>query len=178
MGERDLKSLQVLMVSARPHVAQVLRQVLTIAGVGDIALAADGRSAIAMLREKVFDAVFCDEASARDTGEDFGRAARRSDGLLDPMLPVFLVYGGPRRRDVEIARDQGYTDVLTRPISAATIMRKLRVAIARPRPFIVAPEFFGPDRRAEARGSFRGNERRKRQPRKMKVAPVVRTVEI
>ena len=167
----DLKSLHVLLVCAKPHVAQVMRQVLGIAGILDVELAADAPAAIERLRHECFDAVFCDEAVGES---DFGRAARRSEGLLDPMLPIFLVYGGPRRRDVETARDLGYTDVLTRPVSATTIMRKLRLAVERPRPFIVAPEFFGPDRRAETRGHVRRNDRRKRQPKKIKIAPAAR----
>jgi two-component system, chemotaxis family, chemotaxis protein CheY len=170
MSDRDLKSLQILIVTAQPHVAQLLRQVLNVAGVTDIRTVADGRAAIDLLRTRYFDAVFCDDASSRDTGEDFGRAARKSTGLLDPMVPVFLVCSRPRRRDVESARDLGYTNVMTRPLSAATILRKLRLALERPRPFIVAPEFFGPDRRAQARAGFRGTERRKRQPRKVKIA--------
>jgi len=166
---RDFKSLKVLIVSAKPHVAQILRQVLGIAGVGEIVTAADGSAAIEFLSNQIFDAVFCDDASA----SDFGAASRKSEGVLDPMLPVFLVCAGPRRRDVETARDQGYTDVLTRPVSAATIMRKLTLAVERPRPFIVAPDFYGPDRRAESRGQFRGNERRKRIPRKVKIPAAV-----
>jgi CheY-like chemotaxis protein len=176
MKARDFKSLKVLIVSAKPHVVQILRQVLGIAGVVEIVAVTDGRSAIGLLTHQFFDAVFCDEAVSRDTGQDFGTAARRSEGLVDSMVPVFLVCAGPRRRDIETARDQGYTNVLARPISAATVARKLRLALERPRPFIVAPAFFGPDRRSEARGQFRGEDRRKRAPRKVKIAAAVETV--
>jgi hypothetical protein len=111
--------------------------------------------------------VLCDEALAAG---DFGHAARRTPDLIDPMLPIFLVCAGPRRRDVEMARDVGNTDVLTRPVSAKTIMRELHLAVAEPRPFIAASDFFGPDRCTGARSHFRGSDRRKRQPRKVKVA--------
>ncbi len=175
MNAREFKSRKVLLVTAKPHVAQILRQVLGIAGVGEIVAVADGAAAIGLLRNQLFDAVFCDDAAARDTGEDFGTAARRSEGVIDSMVPVFLVCAGPRRRDVEAARDRGYNDVLTRPLSAATVTRKLRLAVERPRPFIVAPEFFGPDRRSGARDAFRGEDRRKRTPRKVKVAAASET---
>ncbi|HEY1630679.1 MAG TPA: response regulator [Rhizomicrobium sp.] len=170
MKNHDFKSLSVLIVSAKPHVVQILRQVMGIAGVGGVAAVADGNAALELLANQIFDAVFCDDASANDTGVDFGAASRKSEGMLDPMLPVFLLCAGPRRRDIETARDQGYTDVLTRPVSAATIMRKLKLAVERPRPFIVAPDFYGPDRRAESRGQFRGPDRRKRTPRKVRIA--------
>ncbi|MGH6872483.1 MAG: response regulator [Rhizomicrobium sp.] len=166
----DYRSLSVLVITAKPHVAQVMRQVLGICGITRIAIAPDGRAAIDLLRIQVFDAAFCDDASSRDTGGHFAQAARGAEGVLDTMLPVFLVCAGPRRRDVEVARDQGYTDVLTRPVSAATVLRKLTQALERPRPFIVAPEFFGPDRRSQARDKFKGSDRRTRQPRKIRIA--------
>ncbi len=129
MNERDPKTLRILLLTAKPHVAQVMRQVLGIAGISEIVSALDGAAAIELLRNRMFDAVYCDDTSSRDTGEDFAGAARRSEGVLHAMVPVFLVCSGPRRRDVEGARDRGYTDVLTRPISAATILRKLRAAV-------------------------------------------------
>jgi hypothetical protein len=65
------------------------------------------------------------------------------------------------RRDVEAARDLGFTDVLVRPITAGTIIRKLTLALARPREYVVAGDFSGPDRRGKRRQAFRGKERRK-----------------
>ena len=70
---------------------------------------------------------------------------------------------------MEKARDAGVTDVLTTPISPKTIITKLKAAVLTPRPFIVASEFFGPDRRAKARSAYYGSDRRQRTPRKAKV---------
>jgi hypothetical protein len=44
----------------------------------------------------------------------------------------------------------------------------LLAALLKPRPFIAAPDFFGPDRRARAR-AWRGRDRRKHTPRKSKI---------
>ena len=87
------------------------------------------------------------------------------------MLPIFLICSSPVRRQVESARDDGVTDVLVRPVSAATIIRKLRIATLAPRPFILADDFFGPDRRGRGRRPFAGLERRKRAPKKLSVSP-------
>ncbi len=161
--------LRMVIVGGKTHAVQVMRQVLGIIGVRQIQAVADAAAAIDLLCHQSFSAVFCDETVLGAGGLDFGRAARRAKGLLNPMVPIFLVCGGPRRRDVEAARDAGFTDVLTRPVSAATIMRKLDLALGRPRPFIVASDFFGPDRRGGPRAWFRGEDRRTRQPRKVKV---------
>jgi hypothetical protein len=68
-----------------------------------------------------------------------------------------------------MARDLGFTSVLTRPISAATVMRKLKLALDAPRPFIASTDFFGPDRRAPSRSGFGGPDRRTRKARQVKV---------
>jgi DNA-binding response OmpR family regulator len=99
----------------------------------------------------------------------FPVAARRSNGMLNPMIPIFALREGARRRDVEQARDVGVTDILTTPISPKTIMSKLQAALTAPRPFIVATEFFGPDRRAKARAPYYGADRRTRVAKKAKV---------
>ncbi|MEY4708414.1 MAG: hypothetical protein RJB58_2137 [Pseudomonadota bacterium] len=85
------------------------------------------------------------------------------------MIPIFAVQERARRRDVEKARDIGVTDVLTTPISPKTVMTKLQAALTAPRPFIVANEFFGPDRRAKARTPYYGLDRRTRVAKKAKL---------
>ncbi len=166
----DFETLRVLIVSGRPHTVQILRQVLTMLGIRRVRSAVLSQTAIELLCANSFAAVFCDEELTDGDADAFIVAARRSPGLVNPMVPIFLVCAGPKRHNIEAARDMGFTDVLARPLSAATVRRKLRTALIQPRPFIVAGEFFGPDRRAGAR-SWAGGERRTRQPRKIKIAP-------
>jgi len=86
------------------------------------------------------------------------------------MSPLFIIYTNARQRQVEQARDIGVTDVLTHPVSASTIARKLQAALVAPRPFIAAPSFFGPDRRARRGAAWSGDERRTRTAKKTRVA--------
>jgi CheY-like chemotaxis protein len=165
----EFEELQVLIASGRPHTVQLLRQVLTMLGIRRATAVAQSQSAIELLRGNSFAALFCDEQLTDAEAEAFVLAARRTPGLVNPMIPIFLVCTGPKRRTVEAARDLGFTDVLARPLSATTVRRKLRSALVQPRPFIVAGEFFGPDRRAGSK-AWKGGERRKRQPRKVRVA--------
>jgi CheY-like chemotaxis protein len=169
MEQAQIADLRVLIVGGTAHAVQTLRTVLGNAGIGQVTVARESRRALDLLRSESYSAVFCDEHAAQADHMSFALAARRSPGMLNPMVPIFVIYGGPRRSQVERARDIGATDVLTRPISVRTVLRKLHVALAHPRPFIVAPEFFGPDRRVQDRKTFRGKERRKRLPKKHKV---------
>ncbi|MGA9795818.1 MAG: hypothetical protein WBQ17_09815 [Rhizomicrobium sp.] len=168
--QTDFRYLRILLVSAKPHVVQVMRHVLAINGVLEIEVATSGPIALDLLRANRFNAVFCDDSCGELEGKSFAFAMRRDPDVLNAMTPLFLICGSPRRRDIELARDSGYTDVVCRPMSAGTVARKLRQATESPRPFIAASDFFGPDRRAAPKDSFRGEERRKRAARKVKIA--------
>ena len=171
MDRADIKNLRVLIVGGNTHTVTILRTAFGIIGLNKVIAIANSERAIQFLRDDNVDAVFCDEAAGEVNGVPFPLAARRAESVPNPMLPIFLVCGSPVRRQVESARDDGVSDVLVRPVSAATIIRKLRVAVLAPRPFILAGAFFGPDRRGGGRGPFAGRDRRKRTPKKLNVSP-------
>jgi two-component system, chemotaxis family, chemotaxis protein CheY len=162
MERADIKDLQVLIVGGKPHAVTILRTAFGIIGLTKVSAIAKSEHAIQHLR---------DEAAVAVDGVPFPLAARRAEGVPNPMLPIFLVCSSPVRRQIEGARDDGVTDVLVRPVSAATIIRKLRIAVLAPRPFILAGGFFGPDRRGGVRSPFFGRDRRTRRPRKLSVSP-------
>lgn len=169
MEKADFAGLRVLLLSEKNHAAQTLRAVLAIAGITRITGAETARRALELLSMESFDAVFCGESSETVEGLSFPLAVRRLPGILDPLIPVLVFHARARRRAVEAARDTGATDFLTCPISPRTVMTKLEAALRHPRPFIKAPEYFGPDRRARQRPAFIGQERRIRLPRKIRV---------
>lgn len=169
MDRLDFEQLRVLIVGGRPYAVGTLKTAFDLAGVRRVSAVADGDRALVVLRDRMVDAVFCDDGVEPVDGVPFPLAARRSEGLVNPLVPVFLVCGGAPRRAVERARDDGITDVLARPVSAATVMRKLSAACRTPRPFIVSSAFFGPDRRSAVRGPFAGTDRRQRQPSKVRL---------
>lgn len=168
MNRVDLSRHRVLVVGAKTHPVQLLRSVLAISGINKVVHVEDGEAALDLLGTETFQAVFCD-CVVTAAGVPFLAAARRSKSVRNPMIAIFLLKERASRRDVEIARDSGATDVLTVPISAKTLHSKLEGAANSPRPFIVAGEFFGPDRRAKLRPAYNGADRRKRVPRKAKV---------
>jgi CheY-like chemotaxis protein len=167
--QADLRNLRVLLVGGKASGAQVLRTAFGLIGITQIAVIADSARAIEALRVQSFCAIFCDATAEAWQGMTFPIAARRASGVINPMTPLFLICHNARQRQVEHARDTGVTDVLTQPVSAATIQRKLEVALAAPRPFIAAPSFFGPDRRTRRQSTWSGADRRTRAPKKTKV---------
>lgn len=174
METSDLKHLRILIAGGKPHAVATLRTVLGLIGIGKIDAAPSAARALQFLRDRRYDAGFCDESIEDGEGLPFALAARKSPGLVNPMLPLFLVCSAPMRRQVEGARDVGLTDILVLPLSASTVVRKLRQAIAAPRPFIAAGDFFGPDRRSASRSvPYYGSDRRKRIPKKVRLTAEV-----
>jgi two-component system, chemotaxis family, chemotaxis protein CheY len=169
MERSDFAQLRVMLLSGKTHGAQTLRSVLSLAGITNILFIDDPRKALDLLTMDNFDAVYADDNCEKVSDLTFAMAVRRRGGILNPMIPIFVFQEQARRSDVEEARDTGATDFLTCPISPRTVMTKLEAALVNPRPFIKAPDFFGPDRRAKARPAWSGDERRSRVARKVNV---------
>jgi CheY-like chemotaxis protein len=166
-GRVDIRKARVLLVCGRAHGVQVLRTTFGMLNLKAVSVMPTAASALDTLKVHPFTAVFCDGAIEDVDGMPFTLAARRLPGMLNPMVPIFTLASFPSRADVERARDQGVTDVLAQPVSAAVIVRKLRTALAHPRPFIAASDFFGPDRRTRQSANFSAADRRVRQPKKL-----------
>lgn len=169
MERTEISRHHILIVGAKGHSLMLLRSVLGIAGIDKIRHVTEARHAITTLEQEQFSAVFCDWDVENVDGMGFAIAARRTRNVLNPMIPIFALQERARRRDVISARDEGVTDVITLPVSARTLMRKLKAATTAPRAFIVATDFFGPDRRTRTNAGFEGEERRVRVARKTRV---------
>ena len=167
MEQTEFSGHRVLVLGAKTHNIQILRSVLVMVGVGKIMQVEDGASAAHLLCVEHFNAVFCELGAEAQLA--FVRMARRREGVLNPMIPIFLLQSQMRHRHIEKARDSGATDLLTIPVSPRTVAGKLRTATKTPRAFIVGQDFFGPDRRARLRPGYFGPDRRKKSPKKTRV---------
>ena len=170
MEVENFSDMRVLLLARKGSSTQVMRTVFNLAGVTKVTIVEEPRRAIELLCAEHFHAVFL-EGTLEHDGMPFAQAARRVPALLNPMIAIFAVFPEARKRDVETARDLGVHDVICRPVSPKTVMTKLRATLAEPRPFIAAPSFFGPDRRAKSRAAGApAQERRQRIAKKTKVS--------
>ena len=84
------------------------------------------------------------------------------------LMPIILVSAYTSRKVVEAARDSGANEALVKPISADRLISRIVHMINNQRPFVKAPEFFGPDRRRQIQ-DFDGDEKRKMETQFVKV---------
>jgi two-component system, chemotaxis family, chemotaxis protein CheY len=141
------ENLHVLKIDTVGHGARLLRRILKELAVENFEVFRSAKNTLPRMRKQRFDVVFCDDSVGFAQAVAFVKALRRDINTCDPTVPVFLLTAGLCRSDVEIARDAGINDVITKPVSIETIRRKLESVLLNPSAFVAAKTFLGPDRR-------------------------------
>jgi len=103
---------------------------------------------------------------AEDARNDVGRLGRH-----DLDLPVIMVSGHTERARIVAARDAGVNEFIAKPITARNLFLRIAQVVERPRPFVRASSYFGPDRRRQ-NDAFHVGPWRRQEDRARNVAMV------
>ena len=160
MSGFNLRDLTVLIVEDNFNFRFLLRNVLQAMGVGRIEEAADGEAAFRLLSTIDCDLIITDWKMTPLDGIEFTRKLRTSDESPNRFVPIIMITGYSEQDKVFEARDAGVNEFLAKPISAKALWTRIAALIERPRPFIRAENYFGPDRRRR-QYDYDGPERRK-----------------
>lgn len=112
------------------------------------------QEALDIVRSEAPSLIVMDWAPFDTNGTELGliRELRNRDNPFERQIPVIVASSRARRSDIERARNAGATDYVLKPAAPHQILRRADVAERRPRPFIKATRFSGPDRRTQVRG--------------------------
>src|ERR1700742_42341 len=160
MSAAGFENLKALVVEDNAHMRALLRGLLNSAGIKEVAEAAHGDAAIAVLRERKSDLVLTDLAMKPMDGIAFTRYVRNSEHSPNPFVPIIMITGHTEKHRVEAARDAGVTEFLAKPITAASLFSRISEIVERPRAFVRTEGYFGPDRRRHQRDDYAGPWRR------------------
>jgi two-component system chemotaxis response regulator CheY len=152
--------LKMLVVDDNPHMRKLVVTILQAFGVFQIAEAANGNRAWAMLREAQPDVVFVDWQMNGMSGLELVKLIRTSSQSPNPLVPIIMLTGHSQVDHVRQARDAGVNEFLAKPVSVRAILSRLVAVIEHPRPFVRTKSYFGPCRRRRASGEYQGPERR------------------
>jgi CheY-like chemotaxis protein len=72
---------------------------------------------------------------------------RTNQDVPDRFVPFVMVSGAADQFVVEQARDTGVNEFLAKPFSARSVADQILAVVNSPRQFVLAPGYFGPDRR-------------------------------
>jgi DNA-binding response OmpR family regulator len=160
MAGYNLERLNFLVVDDNKHMRALVKTILHALGSKNVHEAADGADAFKELRHFPADIIICDWNMSPLDGLDFVRLVRTGKDSPNPFVPIIMLTGHTEMHRVIEARDAGVHEFLAKPISAKGLFSRIRSIIERPRPFIRAGLYFGPDRRRR-QIDWKGPERRK-----------------
>ena len=89
----------------------------------------------------------------------FTRALRKS-GFACRQAPVIVASSLTKASEITAARDAGAHEFLRKPFSATDLKRRIENVALKPRPWIEAMAYIGPDRRRFNSGGYAGAKRR------------------
>ena len=155
-----LRALNILVVDDNKHMRDITAAILQSAGIRKIREVSDGAMALASLREHPVDLVIVDFNMFPLDGVEFTRLVRNSPDSVNPYLPIIMMTGHSEKNRVMEARDAGVTEFVVKPITAKAIFDRIQAVIVRPRAFVKADGYFGPDRRRASSAAYTGVKRR------------------
>ncbi|OFX12601.1 MAG: two-component system response regulator [Alphaproteobacteria bacterium RIFOXYD12_FULL_60_8] len=171
MAGYNLERLNFLVVDDNKHMRALVKTILHALGSKNVHEAADGADAFKELRHFPADIIICDWNMSPLDGMDFVRLVRTGKDSPNPFVPIIMLTGHTEMSRVVEARDAGVHEFLAKPISAKGLFSRVRAIIDRPRAFVRAGMYFGPDRRRRDM-DYKGMERRKVK-KELQQAPVI-----
>lgn len=156
----DFKKLSVLAVEDTDPMRELITSVLDRMNVGNVYSSDNGRMGYEIFCHEKPDIVIVDWHMEPISGIELTQKIRND--MLSPnrMVPIIIVTGYSAMSRVNEARDAGVTEFLVKPFSANDLSKRLAYVINKPRDFVDAPSYFGPDRRRRRMPGYKGPYRR------------------
>ena len=157
--------LHVLVVEDTIPMRKLIVAVLGALGIKKIVQAKDGEQAFQKIKNTPIDLVITDWLMEPVNGIELTKMIRMNDDSPNRFTPIIMITGYNALKRVEDARDAGVTEFLIKPFTANDIGKRIAYTINKPRDFIDAPDFFGPDRRRINLPNYKGPFRREAENR-------------
>lgn len=160
----NLKKVSVLVIEDIAPMRALMVSVLEAFGVGKIYDAPDGAKGFELFQAHNPDIVIADWLMPKMDGLELIRMIRNDKLSVNRMVPIIVITGYSAMQRVVTARDLGATEFLTKPFTGRDLARRINQIVVRPRDFVEAEGFFGPDRRRKRIDLYDGPDRRSEDP--------------
>jgi two-component system chemotaxis response regulator CheY len=120
-------NMPILIVDDYRTMLRIVRNLLSKLGFTDIDEAADGETALAMLKNKPYSLVISDWNMQPMTGFELLKVVRADDNLK--TLPFIMVTAESKVENVVAARQAGVNNYIIKPFSAAVLKAKLKAVL-------------------------------------------------
>lgn len=149
----------VLIVDPQPASAKVLADLVRALGGKNLMVEPDEKTALSMARDFDPTMIFVEFSGPRLDGLAFTRKLRRSD-MSCRRAPVIMVTAEATVQSIKGARDVGVHEFLRKPFTAGDLLKRLEAVALKPRDWIEAVGYVGPDRRRFNSAEYAGPRKR------------------
>jgi CheY-like chemotaxis protein len=155
-----LRSLNVLVVDDHEHMLTIASTILRAAGIRSVYEASDGAAALSILGSKPVDLALVDYNMFPLDGDELTRRVRTGADGANIYMPIIMMSGHAEKSRIHAARDAGVTEFLAKPLTANSIIERIKAVILNPRPFVKIDTYCGPCRRRKEAANYDGPLRR------------------
>ena len=156
----QFQNATILVVDDMKPMLGLTVSVLKSFGFHHIYSARDADEAFAKFCQFSPDIVLTDWMMEPYDGIELTKRIRNDPRSPNKFVPIILMTGYSAKIRVMEARDKGVTEFLVKPFSAKDLYLRIEQLIEKPRKFIDAKQFFGPDRRRKKSEEYEGPRRR------------------
>jgi CheY-like chemotaxis protein len=151
---------KVLIVDPQQASARLLGELIRNAFKAEVWAAHTGEKALRLCGTIVPEIIFVELGDEGVDGIEFTRKLRRSQ-LACRQAPVIILTGQAKAADILAARDAGVHEFLRKPFTVKDLLKRLEAVTLRPRDWIEAVDYVGPDRRRFNSGDYTGPLKRR-----------------
>lgn len=151
---------RVVIVDANPASARLMSDLLKGFGCRDVAIEADDSRVIDLAREMEPGLYIIERKGPRLDGEALARRIRRSS-LSSRRAPIIMVTAEATASAIKGARDAGIHEFLRKPFTSGDLYRRIENLATKPRDWVEAVGYVGPDRRRFNSTDYAGPRKRK-----------------
>jgi two-component system, chemotaxis family, chemotaxis protein CheY len=156
----SFRNLSVLVVDDCPYMRTIVSAILRGAGFGRMGEAGDGAAALSELSQAAYDIVITDFAMPTLDGVELTRLLRTAKDSPNPRIPILMMTAHTERAKIFGARDAGVNELVSKPLSAKTLLDRVVALIDNPRTWVISKSYVGPDRRRRKNTRYDGPLRR------------------
>jgi CheY-like chemotaxis protein len=151
---------RVLIVDPQPAGARLVADLMRTVARSQIWMAPTAAKAMALAKSVDPHILFIEMNGLGLNGAEFTRALRRSE-FTCRQTPVVMITSAATAADILAARDAGVHEFLRKPFTTKDLLRRLEAVTLRPRDWIEAVNYVGPDRRRFNSGDYTGALKRR-----------------
>jgi two-component system, chemotaxis family, chemotaxis protein CheY len=144
------RAFNALVVDDCVYMRAIIGTILRGVGLTRIKDANDGAEALAELQIAQYDFILTDISMPTLDGIELAQMVRTAPDSTHPRTPILLITAHTERSRLVAARDAGVNHIVSKPLSARTLIKRMADIVDNPRSFVKARNYVGPCRRRRA----------------------------